>query len=146
MDNMQVQRELTTLLRQAAGGISPKTSGWTGAIDEMFDRGVTPSEILARAKTGLADDWHRPRLIDNGAKYINWNFAKLSNGFDSKPKVGRTVESMKYEGWRHQRWEVALHTERVPLEERRRWLEQYMSAHGAEAYDMVECLVCSTEK
>lgn len=145
MDNVEVQRELSLLLRQA-GGVMPSTRGWTTAIDEMFDRGATPNDILGRAKTGLADDWHRPRLLDGGAKYINWNFAKLSNGFDSKPKHGRTVESMKYDGGRHQRWEVAMHEQRVTPEDRKQWLEAYMSAHGIEAYDMVECPVCSTEK
>ena len=145
MDNAQVQCELTTLLRQAAG-ISPNTIGWTSAIDQLFERGATPTTILTAARSGLANDYHRQRLLDHGAKYINWHYNALIDGFDSKPKGGRTVESMKYEGWRHQQWEVAMHVQRVPLEERKRWLEQYMSAHGVAAYEMAECPVCSTEK
>lgn len=147
MDNVSVQRELTTLFRQASG-IDPDPRGWTTAIDNLFQRGATPSDIITRAKLGLSSQFHRPKLLDAGAKYIDWKYNDLIAGhMSAAPQRVRTVESMKYEGWRHQRWEVALHSDdperAMTPQERSKWLEIYMSANNANAYDMVECPVCS---
>lgn len=148
MDNVSVQRELTTMLRQASG-VNPITSGWTTAIDEMFNRGATPSEILARAKVGLQNSYHRNKLLDGGARYINWKWNDLIGG--SMPaREAKTADSMKFDGWHHERWEVALHqydpNRAMTRIERDQWLADYMSKNRAVAHDMVECPICTTRK
>lgn len=149
MDNAQVQQELTTLLR-AASGFDPNTGGWTAAIDKLFERGATPTDIIARAKNALSHPYHRAKLLDDGAKYIGWKFHEL-NGSSAPPthKV-RTADSMKYEGYRHQRWEVDMHLtdpeRKMTPDERWQWLARYMSQNAAGAYEMASCPVCANDR
>lgn len=147
MDNAHVQRELTTMLR-AASGFNPSTQGWTDAIDAMFDKGATPDDILSRAKNALSHPYYRNKVLDDGAKYINWKFHELSGTVQSSSHKTRTVQSMSYDGYRHKRWEVALHEayeNGLDGANRTQWLESYFAQHAAEADDMVECPSCKQQ-
>lgn len=148
MDNVNVQRELTTMMREASG-ISPNTRDWTTVIDQMFDRGIKPSDIIARARFALSDDYHRQKFLDTGARYIDWNFNKLAT-FQPARSQGRARSWEPPSANRHQRWEVELHKfshgRSVSLEERKKWLEIYMSEHSATAYEMETCPICTTQR
>lgn len=147
MDTVGVILELKQLFRDASG-ISPDTNRWADSVDKLFERGCNPQQIIQAAKFGLANQFHRAKLLDAGPRYIEWRMNELISSGGPRTKIVR-AEDRVYEGYRHQRWEAELHrfSETLTDEDdhykaRRNFVENFMNINGPRAYEVIECDSC----
>lgn len=147
-------KEAHALIKQETGALVD-TSRWVKAIDEMFDRGMTPTDIISALKIALTDRWHRAQVMDFGLVHIN----RRSNSLlikqpENTPKPAKAYREL-FKAGQHQRWEIANHifmdqfmkeNGRHPtLPELHQYSDRWYAQNVAIAGDWQECPVCISE-
>ena len=150
----ELVKEAHDLIKKETGALVD-TRQWIKAIDEMFERGLVPDEIMGALRMALADPWHRAKVMDWGLVHVNRNaHSLLAKKPESTPKPTRAYREL-YRSGQHQRWDIENHTfaQRFLEENGRAPTLREVNEHGDRWYtqnlaiadEWSECPVCITE-